>query len=319
MELIILKIGTVISPVIVGIIIHHYAQFKKKGKIIFNLLLLVIIASVIIYWKYKEKQDGVKPESPKVSSSPNKASPIQSASEPRLEKGIPELLEKSSNKTFKDCASCPKMISLPKYNLAISVYETTFAEYDIFAKETGRRQLSNDNGRSTHPVINVKWYDAVAYAAWLTATTGRKYRLPTEDEWENAARAGISREVLWDSQDEACNYANVYDDKSINLGSGHRHDCTDKYTNTAPVGSFPPNDFGIFDTIGNVWEWTSSCRVHTTAQECKEKVIRGGSWKSGRETPTTAATYELNFSSHQSLSPDAAYEDIGFRIVTDNY
>jgi formylglycine-generating enzyme required for sulfatase activity len=112
-----------------------------------------------------------------------------------------------------------------------------------------------------HPVVCVSWTDATAYVEWLSQQTGKQYRLPTEAEWEYAARAGTETTRYWGNEpDEACRYANVHDrtsKKENGFGWTH-HNCTDGYAKTAPVGSFKPNDLGLFDMLGNVWEWTCS-------------------------------------------------------------
>ncbi len=123
---------------------------------------------------------------------------------------------------------------------AMGKYEVTFAEYDKFAEATGRAKPNDQGwGRGNRPVINVSWDDATAYAAWLTQQTGRQYRLPSEAEWEYAARAGTTTKYWWGNQwvsgKASCDYQ--------------------KYHKTTPVGSFDPNPFGLYDTVGNVWEW----------------------------------------------------------------
>lgn len=244
-----------------------------------------------------------------------KHSPLQTSTP--LPVTIPKSPTHSVFAIFKDCPLCPEMVPLPGSQFAIAAHETTFVEYDAFAEETGR-PLPDDNGfgRANLPVINVSWYDAVAYAEWLTAISQRRYRLLTEDEWEYAARSGRSQDNPWSSNDEACVNANIYD-KSIDFGDRYnwRHACSDGYSHTAPVGSFKSNDFGVSDLIGNVWEWTSSCWNHTDTLPCKERVVRGGSWKSGIRTRANDS-YELSFSSRQSLPPNTAHNDIGFRIAT---
>ncbi|MEK8016574.1 MAG: formylglycine-generating enzyme family protein, partial [Candidatus Parabeggiatoa sp.] len=127
---------------------------------------------------------------------------------------------------------------------AIGRYEVTFAEYDLFAEATGRKK-PNDHGwgRDNRPVINVSWYDATAYTEWLSQQTGQQYRLPTEAEWEYAARAGTETRYWWGN--------NIGTNRANCDGSGS------EWSNiqTAPVGSFEPNPFGLYDTVGNVWEW----------------------------------------------------------------
>jgi formylglycine-generating enzyme required for sulfatase activity len=145
---------------------------------------------------------------------------------------------------------------------AMGKYEVTFAEYDKFAEATGRSKPDDRGwGRGNRPVINVSWDDATAYAQWLSNQTGKQYRLPTEAEWEYAARAGTETSRYWGNDpDLACSYANVADQtvKQENTNHWTIHNCTDGYFYTAPVGSFQANKFGLFDMLGNVWEWTCS-------------------------------------------------------------
>lgn len=132
------------------------------------------------------------------------------------------------------------------YNFAISKYEIAFSQYDRFAVETGRG-LPDDNGwgRGNRPVINVSWYDAVAYTKWLSEKTGRKFRLPTEAEWEYVARTG--RELKLGH-------------KRLGLGDANCDDCRWFWEEdaTKPVGQYRPNLYGVYDLFGNVWEWTCS-------------------------------------------------------------
>jgi formylglycine-generating enzyme required for sulfatase activity/WD40 repeat protein len=157
---------------------------------------------------------------------------------------------------------------------AMGRYEVTFEEYDRFADATGREK-PNDRGwgRGNRPVINVSWNDATAYMEWLSLQTGKKYRLPTEAEWEYAARAGTETKYWWGNK-IGQNWANCD-------GCGSQWD----NKQTAPIGSFNPNPFGLYDTSGNVWEWT--CSEYEESYSGKEKscsskeglfVLRGGSW-----------------------------------------
>lgn len=178
---------------------------------------------------------------------------------------------------------------------ALGRYEVTFAEYDAFALATGRK-LPDDrgSGRDKRPVINVPWDDAQAYAQWLSERTGNRYRLPTEAEWEYAARAKTTNARFWgDNPADACQYANV-DDES--------HKCTDGYKATAPVGTFKPNDFGAYDMLGNVLEWVQDCWHgnykdaptdgaawrEQQGGDCNGRVFRGGSWLDGPEDVRSA-------------------------------
>ena len=139
---------------------------------------------------------------------------------------------------------------------AVGKFEVTFAEWDACFVGGGctHSPADYDWGRGRQPVIKVNWDDAQQYVAWLSQKTGKSYRLLSEAEWEYAAQAGTSREVV--ARDGA-NQANCD-------GCGSRWD----NKQTAPVGSFAANAFGLHDMLGNVWEWTA------------ERVLRGGSWLS---------------------------------------
>ena len=177
---------------------------------------------------------------------------------------------------------------------AIGRYEVTFAEYDQFAYATGRPLVSDQGwGRGQRPVINVSWEDAMAYTEWLSAQTGKDYQLPTEAEWEYAARAGTESARFWgDDPDQACEHANVGDSSTLTRYSAEVHNCDDGYVETAPVGSFQANPWKLYDMLGNVWEWTCSeyrnpydgaenlpCNVSNIyANDGAARVLRGGSW-----------------------------------------
>ncbi|MBL8402113.1 SUMF1/EgtB/PvdO family nonheme iron enzyme [Accumulibacter sp.] len=145
-----------------------------------------------------------------------------------------------------------------------------------------------------HPVVCVSWDDAKAYIAWLSQKTNKSYRLLSEAEWEYAARAGSSTARYWGaSPDAACAHANVMDatGKSQVPGiSWEVHNCNDGSAYTAAVGSYKPNAFGLYDMIGNVWEWTEDCwnknytgapsdgAAWTTGECSVGRVLRGASW-----------------------------------------
>jgi formylglycine-generating enzyme required for sulfatase activity len=189
-------------------------------------------------------------------------------------------------------------------------YEVSFEEYDRFAYATNRRPPA-DSGlsagfseaeRKRLPVINVSWEDARAYAAWLSEKTGKKFRLPTEAEWEYAARAGTSTRRYWgDAAEHACQHANVYDRKhgaelkQLFGWDWEAHACDDEYATLAPVGRLKnnkPNRWGLHDMLGNVFEWVEDCWYENydaapndgsawgeaNSGNCARRVIRGGSW-----------------------------------------
>jgi formylglycine-generating enzyme required for sulfatase activity/CRP-like cAMP-binding protein/chromosome segregation ATPase len=185
--------------------------------------------------------------------------------------------------------------------------EVSFAEYDRFAKATGR-QLPHDEGwgRGDRPVINISWKDAVAYANWLSEQTGHHYRLPSESEWEFAARGDTTSAFWWEGVMRK-NPANCFD-------CGSRWDSS----STAPVGSFQGNKFGIHDTSGNVQEWMEDC-YHPNYQNapsdgsawespgCTLRTVRGGSYTSPLDSVRSAkrGQYEQN----------TRLDNLGFRVV----
>jgi formylglycine-generating enzyme required for sulfatase activity len=188
-------------------------------------------------------------------------------------------------------------------SFAMGRYEVTFAEYDKFAQATGKTKPDDKGwGRGNRPVIEVSWDDAVAYAQWLSQQTGKQYRLPNEAEWEYAARAGTESKYWW-SNDIGTNQANCYNS-----------DCADSFDYTAPVGSFAPNPFGLYDMAGNVWEWSCSSyesRYDGQEQQCaatdQYRVVRGSGWNG-------AASY-CRAAFRSFLSPDERGDAFGFRLL----
>lgn len=214
---------------------------------------------------------------------------------------------RAAGEEFRDCDNCPLMVVVPggAYQMgssfpwvviarpkhivtiaqpfAVGVYEVTFDEWDACRDDGGCSHSPDDRGwgRGKHPVINVSWEDAQQYVGWLSRKTGKTYRLPSESEWEYVARAGTDTAYSWG--------ASVYirSNKRANCkGCGGRWDGQ----KSAPVGSFPKNDFGLHDVHGNVWERVEDCvnasysgapadgRAWTEGR-CSERMMRGGSWK----------------------------------------
>ena len=197
---------------------------------------------------------------------------------------------------------------------AVARFEVTRGQYGAFARETGRTdgdwclildgvagEWKKDTAKSwripgfpqtdDHPAVCVNWYDAREYTKWLSSRTGREYRLLSESEWEYAARAGTGTERYWGDDYvnwDACHHANVGD-----RGPGYRYangyPCSDGSRNTRAVGGYHPNAFGLYDMLGNVWEWMEDCYEPSyrdapdngaarTAADCGKRVLRGGSW-----------------------------------------
>jgi formylglycine-generating enzyme required for sulfatase activity len=196
-----------------------------------------------------------------------------------------------------------------KRSFLMGRYEVTFQEYDLFALATGR-ELPDDRGwgRGRRPVINVSWKDAVAYAEWLSKQTGKRYRLPTEAEWEFAARAGTTTSYWWGDE--------VVENRANCRGCGSQWGGEQ----TAPAGSFKPNPFGLYDTAGNVWEWVQDCWHDSykgapgdgsawEEEGCGQRVMRGGSWGNGPEDVRSAGR-SRNY-------PDSRSIHVGFRLAQD--
>jgi formylglycine-generating enzyme required for sulfatase activity len=188
---------------------------------------------------------------------------------------------------------------------ALGQTEVTFDDYDRFARATGH-PLPDDGGwgRGARPVINVAWADAAAYAAWLSAQTGRAYRLPTEAEWEYACQAGQAGHYCGGDDPDAVAW--------FRQNAGGR---------TQPVGQKAANAWGLRDLSGNVWEWTADCWhdnytgapadggawQETGGGDCGRRVVRGGSWGNGPGN--------LRSANRVRDSPDVAGGNLGFRVA----
>ena len=195
--------------------------------------------------------------------------------------------------------------------IAMGRYEVTFDDYDRFAEATRRTKPRDPSnwGRGSRPVISVSQEDAQAYATWLSAQTGKTYRLPSEAEWEYAARAGTRTRYSWGNE-IGVNRANC-------VGCGSEWD----NARTAPVGRFAANAFGLFDMHGNVWEWVADCyhnnyegaptdgSAWTNACVSNSAVLRGGSWS---DLPRS-----LRSASRSRATPSGRLNTDGFRLVRD--
>jgi formylglycine-generating enzyme required for sulfatase activity len=183
------------------------------------------------------------------------------------------------------------------------------------------------NGRTlaerNQPVVHVNWNDAKAFARWLTEQNGGSFsfRLPTEAQWEYACRAGSTNAQFWDDNPaDACQFANVYDlaSKEINNFEWEHFACNDGYPITSPVGSFMANAFGLYDMLGNVWEWCEDTYaedgytthgkknpIHTA--QAPYRVNRGGSWSD--------ISRSIRFAVRERLDPGFGNYYVGFRLV----
>jgi formylglycine-generating enzyme required for sulfatase activity/predicted Ser/Thr protein kinase len=225
------------------------------------------------------------------------------------------------------------------YPLGMGVYEVTVGEFKEFAQDTAhksagcqtydgtwqaRSELNWNNvgypQTATYPVACVSWRDAREYAEWLSRKTGRHYRLPSDSEWEYAARAGSASSRPWSARaDAACASANVADETAAQRFPGWKvHPCKDGFVYSAPVGSFQPNAFGLYDTLGNVFEWVQDC-WHTDYRgapadgsawvdgDCTQRGMRGGSWF------TSPAL--VSISARNRFEDTYRSNSVGFRLV----
>jgi formylglycine-generating enzyme required for sulfatase activity len=230
---------------------------------------------------------------------------------------------------FRDCPDCPELVVVPPGDFvmgssdtpyekpertihipapfAIGRREVTFAEWDQCADAGPCKNRPDDHGwgRGNQPVINVSWDDTKQFLTWLSQKTGKKYRLPTEAEWEYAARAGTKTPFWW----------------GRDAGSG-RAQCANCVApppkGMAPVGSFRPNGFGLYDTAGNAAEWVEDCWNETyrgapkdasawTAGDCRLRVLRGGNFTSQASLVRSPARFRYDV--------DVRYYANGFRVL----
>ena len=191
----------------------------------------------------------------------------------------------------------------------IGAYEVTFQQYDRFVRATGRRYPDDFGwGRGTRPVVGISWNDGQAYVNWLSRQTGKRYRLPSEAEWEYAARAGGRGSYWWGF--------------GLEPGRAVCFDCGTRWDNrsTAPVGSFPASPYGLFDAAGNVMEWVSDCyrsgyedasadgRARVDG-DCAFRVARGGAFNKPASSMRTWM--------RSKFVPDTRLNNIGLRVSRD--
>lgn len=245
----------------------------------------------------------------------------------------PSKTEVAAAARFKDCERCPELVAIPAGDFsmgskefgdeqpihavtitrpfAISRFEITFDDWaECLAAKACRDYNPSDEGwgRANRPVINVSWDDAQAYVKWLRGHTGQNYRLPSEAEWEYAARGGKNTSYWWG------------DDAGAGAALANCADCVKVFDpKTSPVGAVgTPNGFGLSDALGNVWEWVEDCYqpdysaspVDGSAVElasCKDRVLRGGSW--------TSSALLVRAAVRASNDPTGRFTSAGFRVL----
>ncbi|MBE0585575.1 MAG: formylglycine-generating enzyme family protein [Desulfofustis sp.] len=206
-------------------------------------------------------------------------------------------------------------------DFSLGKYEVTNAQFRKFrpGHQSGESAgLSLDD--ETQPVVNVSWEDAVAFAEWLSQQAGQTFRLPTEAEWEYAVRSGTSESRFWgNNPEEACTYANVADRTARERwAKWTTFNCDDGHAVAAPVGSFQPNGNGVYDMLGNAWEWCLDVYNYEAYAKLPKndpvysgsgeyRVMRGGGWSNG--------PLGIRSSHRVGLSPGFSHHSLGFRLV----
>jgi formylglycine-generating enzyme required for sulfatase activity len=225
---------------------------------------------------------------------------------------------------------------------ALAKFETTRGQFAKFAAATHRKvggpcsvfsgawhvdpaadwRRPNFPQDDSHPVVCVDWYEALAYIEWLNTKGKHHYYLPSEAEFEYANRAGSAATFPWGmDRADVCRHANVADAQvKRHYPEVTAHDCDDGHEFTAPVGSYPPNAFGLYDTFGNVWEWVFDCwsfdhsRNPATgapvamSDHCERRVIKGSGYES-------VARYARSAARGRDEIPNVRIAVIGFRVA----
>lgn len=234
--------------------------------------------------------------------------------------------------TYKDCSDCPQMVVIPEGSFkmgsnesdneqpihtvtikkfSMSTTEVTFDQWDACHRAKGCSHKPQDEGwgRANNPVINVNWNDANEYAKWISKKTGKKYRLPSEAEWEYAARAGSMTKYPW---------GNIINCSQARYG--YFDDDCGTQESTDPVMSHAANKYGLYDMHGNVWEWTQDCWNESyygapnngspwLKGACARRVLRGGSWLNKAD--------DLRSACRNWNSASRRFYFLGFRLAQD--
>jgi formylglycine-generating enzyme required for sulfatase activity len=212
------------------------------------------------------------------------------------------------NEGLQHSVTIGKPFAVGKFHVTVDQFAGFVTEtgYDAGSKcqtiESGKLEAEGRSWRNpdfaqtgTHPAVCLSWNDAKAYVAWLAKKTGKSYRLLTEAEWEYAARAGTTtRYFFGDEEKNFCRYGNGADQTAKSKIIGRQYlnivPCSDGYAYTAPVGSFSPNGFGLYDMLGNAEQWVEDCPHENyqgapsdgsawTSGDCSRRMLRGGSWR----------------------------------------
>lgn len=318
----------------------------SKNKMIFGVALLILtlgggVAAFFMVPKVNEwttpgRQKNDTTQAPHMNTEKPEKSTKKTEKAEKTDPDVPKTVTVKAIKTFRDKLNnggrAPEMVQLPAgtfwmgvaptqpygderpqfevslESFSIGKYEVTVEEYRQFANVSGRR-IPEGNEQSNYPIINVTWEDANAYTEWLSKESGSQYRLPSEREWEYAARAGTISAYTW-GDELGSNHANCN-------GCGSQWDGQQ----VAPIGSFTSNAFGLHDMIGNVLEWTRTCYrpnyndAPATGQDweggnCAQRMVRGSAFN----------TYpkDVRVTKRKPLAPKSYSNNLGFRVARVN-
>lgn len=260
--------------------------------------------------------------------------------------------DRAAGSVFIDCDFCPEMVILPAgefvqgsdkvesghldekpqhtvklaRNFAVAKTETTFAQWDACVAD-GKCPKADDAGfgRGKFPAVNISWPEAKAYTQWLSAKTGKPYRLLSESEFEYAARGGTKTAWFWgEDKKKACEHANLHDETGKEAHPNYVWShvlCSDGAAENTEVARYKPNPFGLYDMLGNVREWVEDCHqtgyagapddgsVRKHEGKCDKRVVRGGAWLDGASTARSAYRY--------SEVEEMRNHQTGFRVARD--
>jgi len=272
-----------------------------------------------------------KPRAPKPAPEQARPAPKEKTEPPppvaRPEQPAPKVARGAE---VKDCEACPVLVSVtpgaftmgsnsgdpsekPAHQVsigtpfAIGKYEVTVEQWNACVEGGGCPRIASAGAPGT-PIRDVSWDDAQQYVKWLSSTSGKPYRLPTEAEWEYAARGGTTSRFWWGEQ--------------MKPGHANCKDCGEPWSQDGPAkaGSFAANPYGLHDVNGSVWEWVADCWHNSykgapsdsrawDAAGCRERVIRGGSWRDGSGYMPSSTRFKYGASVRHSQN--------GFRVARD--
>lgn len=317
------------------------ASLPRRPTIVFTASLLCVVATASVFatsrWRTPASIDGSPPTS---FTDCGDCPEMVRLSAGRFMMGSP-LSETARKQTEGE----PRAVALQRA-FAIGRYEISVEQYRAFLRATGDKAPSscqivvsfdvgdrikvvqdasfeaqpNYEVSDKHPAGCISWHDAQSYVAWLRRRTGKPYRLPTEAEWEYAARAGTSTQFSFrDNEKDLCSHARFAD---LATPFSWRNICRapeGTKLGATPIGSFKPNAFGLHDMHGNVWEWVEDCWTSNAAEIptdgsayvrpglCEVGVVRGGSWAAG--------AFRLRSAARDLLQIGRRDQNMGFRVA----